>query len=684
MTEGATEKRAANSNRGRSGSALVHPQYRADIDGLRAIAVLAVVAFHAFPDSINGGFVGVDVFFVISGFLISTIILRSLEVGSFSLFEFYRRRIRRIFPALLLVLGFSLFAGWFLLLPDEFKQLGKHIASGAAFISNFVLWKEAGYFDNASETKPLLHLWSLSIEEQFYIFWPLLLWAAWKVRKWVPFLIVGITLISFFLNLTSIQQNTASAFYFPQTRFWELLIGAFLAWASLTKRRPNFLESKWIGLLSVAGGLVLVGAFVLTSERNAFPGWWALLPAIGTGLIVASGSEAFLNRKILSSRLLVSIGLISYPLYLWHWPLLSFGRIVSGGELSFAFRVSLVLISVCLAWLTYRFIELPIRNAERRMTRTGPLLLVMIALGGAGFGTYLVDGVGTYSMSADQFKTSMPTATMRDACFEIPYAYRKSGEWNCSFGAVEKSPELFIYGDSHALSLLPTIEKYAQRNSIHAVFAGASGCPPLLGVQSVRGESLVERFNCRKLNERIFEYVKTNKVKAVLLVARWSYYTGGTTRPDEVNYISDDESREPTLETSKVAFSRALKNTVEAYSNIGVHVFVIEDNPLQLVGPKVALRKARALSDSAINRFSVSRDEHARNNSTPVAEIRGVSGPLLSVISFDEVLCRPDICPLVLGNRFLYADSDHLSSVGAELVYPIIERSLLAIKWGTD
>jgi peptidoglycan/LPS O-acetylase OafA/YrhL len=219
---------------------LYHPKYRPDIDGLRAVAVLAVVAFHAFPSWAKGGFIGVDVFFVISGYLISIIIFENLERGTFSFTEFYARRIRRIFPALLLVLIVCLTIGWFTLLADEYKQLGKHTVAGAGFISNFILWNEAGYFDNSAETKPLLHLWSLGVEEQFYIFWPLLLWFAWKHKFSLLTLTILVALASFVLNIKGIKHDMVATFYSPQTRFWELLCGSLLSWITVYKKDVFF------------------------------------------------------------------------------------------------------------------------------------------------------------------------------------------------------------------------------------------------------------------------------------------------------------------------------------------------------------------------------------------------------------------------------------------------------------
>ena len=221
-------------------------QYRPDIDGLRAIAVLAVVAYHAFPAVFKGGFIGVDIFFVISGYLISTILFVDFSKGSFSFSNFYSRRIRRIFPVLILVLFSCFIFGWFVLTAEEYRQLGKHIAAGAGFISNITFWNEAGYFDNAADTKPLLHLWSLGIEEQFYIIWPLILWIVWKSRFSLPGLIILVGTTSFFLNMFGVNHDLVSTFYSPQTRFWELLSGSLLAWVVHDKGKADGLTALYL------------------------------------------------------------------------------------------------------------------------------------------------------------------------------------------------------------------------------------------------------------------------------------------------------------------------------------------------------------------------------------------------------------------------------------------------------
>lgn len=315
----------------------IHHKYRADIDGLRAIAVLAVVGFHAFPGRFKGGFIGVDIFFIISGFLISSILFSNLENDRFSFVEFYANRIKRIFPALIVVLSACFAFGWFVMFPDEYQQLGKHITAGSAFVSNFGFWQESGYFDTTSELKPLLHLWSLGIEEQFYIVWPLLLWLLWKKRFNLLILAVLITLVSFVYSVRTVLQDPVAAFYSPLSRCWELMIGSILAYQNLhqplwiegiAQRATSFLGGNGLmraskgsntlkDVMAFCGMALIVWGFLFITKEKPFPGSWALFPALGTYLIVAAGPQAYFNRTILSRRLLVWVGLISYPLYLW-------------------------------------------------------------------------------------------------------------------------------------------------------------------------------------------------------------------------------------------------------------------------------------------------------------------------------------------------------------------------------
>lgn len=374
-----------------SSTSMPLPAYRPDVDGLRAIAVLSVVAFHAFPTLLTGGFVGVDVFFVISGYLISLNIFGNLERGSFRFIDFYNRRIRRIFPALTLVLLVCLLVGWLVLMADEYAQLGLHVAAGAGFVSNFVLWAESGYFDTASEAKPLLHLWSLGIEEQFYIVWPLLVWAAYKANIRLGVMVIFFLIVSFTLNIGIVGTQPISAFYLPHNRFWELIIGALLAISVMNGSIDRlYASNRYKNPLAIFGLLLLSSMVYSLNKDSLFPGWWALLPTIGAALLISTRGS-WINNNILSHRVLVWFGLISYPLYLWHWPLLSFGRIIRNGDLEVSERLGLIFLSVVLAFFTYWYLEKYLRHKGRKVTVS--LFIGMCAVGFLGWNIHLREGL---------------------------------------------------------------------------------------------------------------------------------------------------------------------------------------------------------------------------------------------------------------------------------------------------
>ena len=361
--------------------------YRPEIDGLRAFAVLAVILFHAFPSLLAGGFIGVDIFFVISGYLISKIILKETALGKFTFISFYQRRIRRIYPALILVVAVTAIIGWFSLFPDELVQLFKHISLTTLFIANFGFWQEAGYFDNTAETKPLLHFWSLGVEEQFYIVWPLLL--LFFLRKFPAKFgasLVVFSVLSFICNIALLAEQKEAAFFLPFGRWWELAAGGVLASAETNNAYPaRYLVHKYnINLKGVsiedlmsASGFILITASALTfREHFDFPGFWALLPVSGSLLIIVAGQGSRINRFLLSNKIAVSIGLISYPLYLWHWPIFSYLHILKLASVeTLCAGIALTFI---LATATYHLIEKPIRT--RPASRYSAALLLASAI----------------------------------------------------------------------------------------------------------------------------------------------------------------------------------------------------------------------------------------------------------------------------------------------------------------
>jgi peptidoglycan/LPS O-acetylase OafA/YrhL len=463
----------------------LHPKYRPDIDGLRAIAVLSVLVFHVFPEWMPGGFIGVDVFFVISGYLISTIIFENVAQDRFSFKEFYIRRINRIFPALFLVLLASYVFGWFNLLADDFAQLGKHIAGGAGFISNLLLWNESGYFDKAAEVKPLLHLWSLGIEEQFYIFWPIFIYWISRWPKRVLPAIVIVAGLSFILNVVFISSFPVATFYSPLSRFWELLLGSLLAYWTLYSPAAKQISETSKNVASVIGLGLIIFAVCILNQKSLFPGWWALLPTIGAALLIAAGPMAWCNRHILSTRVMVWIGLISFPLYLWHWPLLALARLQEGDTVPVKDRAILVAISIVLAWLTYRFIEKPIRFNERYRTQKNvALVILMILVGYLGFNCFdrkgiefrhkfFIKQISTYTFDkvAEQRQR---TCFLMDAGDDLSHFSRSCIHDDRPF-------KLVLWGDSHGGSIYPGFSELERQNDqVSVTQFTAAGCGGLI------------------------------------------------------------------------------------------------------------------------------------------------------------------------------------------------------------
>jgi peptidoglycan/LPS O-acetylase OafA/YrhL len=479
-------------------------KYRPDIDGMRALAVLAVVIFHAFPLRFTGGFIGVDVFFVISGFLISSILFTQIENGNFSVRDFYVRRINRIFPALVVVLLSLLVFGWFALLSFEYEHLGKHIASAAIFISNFTLWSESGYFDSSAESKPLLHMWSLGIEEQFYIFWPLLLWFGFRKKVNIFSLTIFILLASFIYNLEVVHSNAAAAFYSPMTRFWELMSGSAIAWMQLKKyqrvqnlaamankylvmslfsdRRSDPMNTTLLNVSAGLGSAILVYGFVHMDRQLPYPGSWALLAVVGTVLMILAGPEAWLNKRILSQKVVVAIGLISYPLYLWHWPLLSLARVIENGLPARNLRLGLLAISIFLAWGTYQFLETPIRKSKNKTGIAMVIFAIMMATGLSGFWVFHKGGfpqrpqIASMTAFNEQFDGNWAYATNEICSERYPLAgAEKYGWWFCIMNR-NQAPTVLVLGNSFGNHLYPGL---AFNNSLkHQTILSIGACGP--------------------------------------------------------------------------------------------------------------------------------------------------------------------------------------------------------------
>jgi peptidoglycan/LPS O-acetylase OafA/YrhL len=508
-----------------------HLSYRADVDGLRAVAVLSVIGFHAFPRTIPGGFVGVDVFFVISGFLISGLILQGLRADRFSYVSFYARRIRRIFPALITVLTATLIGGSFMLFPDELKELGRQALASVGFVANFFFWSESGYFDASAPLKPLLHLWSLGIEEQFYIGWPLLLVFLYQRTRHLKWIFGALALASFLWNVLTVATSSESAFYLPMSRFWELLLGAMLALQAIEASQAGAADGSGLesgprdlkaDLLCV-GGLLLIGGTVLRlTEHLRFPGWWALLPTVGAALVIAGG-RGRVSRLLLGNKPMTFIGLISYPLYLWHWVLLSAVQYVSYQHASHTARLAAIALSFLLAWLTYVFIETPIRFGRRGESMVPRLATAALLVGAAAVTLNVSDGVAM----------RFPPAVRKLATFhyDAHHAYREdkcqlNGDQafaeldpTCVDSADHASRLIVLWGDSHVSSLYQGMRAAQRaRGDFRIAQFAASGCPPLLGVR------LGPRSDCMEFSEAAFERIQLLQPDTVIMGGAWYSY----------------------------------------------------------------------------------------------------------------------------------------------------------------
>jgi len=634
-----------------------HPKYRPDVDGLRAVAVLAVVGFHAFPGYFPGGFAGVDVFFVISGFLISTIIVGQVERGTFRIGDFYARRIKRIFPALALVLLACLALGWLLLLPPELEQLGKHVAAGAGFVSNLVLYREAGYFDTSAATKPLLHLWSLGIEEQFYVVWPVMLAGA-RARR-VPLVIGLVGVASFALNLALVHEHASAAFYLPLTRFWELLIGAALAW--MTLHPPEWwprVQARARGWMAFAGLALMTAGLLLLRAEQAFPGWRALLPTVGTVLLIAAGPDAFPNRTLLAWRPMVAIGLVSFPLYLWHWPLLTFARILEAGTPPARARVIAVIVSFALAWLTYRFVEAPIRRrapgARSPVPGLGLAVAGLFALGLAtmqarGFpearGPWNVTNLADAFTEADQFT---PACRARETAL-----YEPRFEPTLDFCHERRGPsapiDAVVVGDSHAGRIYSGL---LEASDLALVNFGRGSCLPFAEYEATNPGS-EQSFRCSPTMGLVLARTEELAPRALVL-------NGFFVRPYDGRVVP----RTPR------PLESIMRDTLTRVAARIPKIVVVLDVPELPFDPSYCvdrpLRRGEGRGRCPFGRARAVDEPRARYES----KLREAATGLPNVVFFDPaaVLCDAATCFAVEDRRLLYDDRHHLSRDGARRV----------------
>ena len=650
-------------------------RYRPDIDGLRALAVAVVVLFHAGVPGIPGGFVGVDVFFVISGYLITTNIHGDLLLSRFSIAGFYERRARRILPALFVML-LGAWMGASLFLPADLKLFAESAVATALSLSNVFFWRHSGYFDVGAGGSPLLHTWSLAVEEQFYIVFPIVLWLLGRLVRGrserLKLVLAALWAFSFGFSIWQVSHDERAAFYLPFDRAWELLTGALLAVAA-----PPAPERRWVreAMEATALALIVLPAALLSAEAP-FPGANALAPCGGVALIIWCGaSEQFgptLAGRLLQSPPLVGLGLISYSLYLWHWPLLVFARYYSFGRPGLALEASAVLAAVLIACASWAFVERPFR--QRVWLASRPTLLAgctasALALCGLGGAVALADGlpqrftpaVRAMAAGADDHNAQ------RDHCFSLTAADLNAGRY-CRIGTAGPTPTLAVWGDSHADALMSGFDALAQAHGVAGVALTHGSCPPLLGVEVHEREEN----GCPPLNASALGVIERLDIRKVVLAARWAGYAEGRLYIDGAPTVRMRRSGAQAFQAGDhVMFTAALADTFARLRNAGRQVFIVLPVPEAKRPIAETLALAAALHEGVD--LAPTRAAYDARQGYTRATIDRLSHQY-GVVEIDPAagLCGPKRCRVELQGRSLYYDADHLSRRGARLLEPLM------------
>ena len=623
------------------------PKNRPDIDGLRALAVIPVVLFHAEFAYFSGGYVGVDVFFVISGFLITAILHREMKAGTFSLVGFYERRSRRILPALFAMMALVAPLCWLTLLAKDLADFGQSVVAATTFAANILFYIKTDYFDAPALTKPLLHTWSLAVEEQFYIFFPLILFAAMRwARRWTFAIVAGLLLGSFAVGFWQAVNAPSAAFYLPLGRAWELMVGSLLALGLIERRLPQWA----LELCALAGLALVVASILLLDSQSLFPGPGALAPCIGTALLIyaGAGERLPLVSRALANRLFVFIGLISYSLYLWHWPIIvlwEYRFLPSDDALDAALLLGLIFLLSVLSW---KYVELPVR--EGRILGSRRSLFAAVAAGMAAFvllGSALALGRGFPERLPDEVQ-SLEQARLDRPEGRNCTRFGDADGFTCEVGAAGEA-DFLVWGDSHAITFWSALEAAGRTTGRSGLIASANGCPPLLGLER-RGQ---ER-DCGGFNRRVVDMVRERNIGTVFLVGNWPTYL---------------EARE----VSGAGFGEGLEATLSALR--GRRVFVVARVPGGRFDVPSGLARKRWFGASERMRLTV--PEYAAEQGPSIREFRRLRRQHRFTILYPHRrLCRYGRCMLEANGQILYSDQHHLTPAAGRLLEPMFVRAL--------
>lgn len=648
--------------------------YRPDIDGLRAVAVLAVVLFHAKLGAISGGYVGVDIFFVISGYLITSIVVREIGEGTFSLADFYERRIRRIFPALFVVVFASLIAGWNILTPKDYTDLARSAMNTAIFTSNFAFNQTAGYFAPAAEAQPLLHTWSLAVEEQFYVIAPLALWFLYRLTSgWRALIFAILGLASLAWSAYGVSNEWSSAFYLLPSRAWELMLGMALA----MRLFPSVGSRGLANILGGAGLAMIASAMLLFTDHTPFPGLAALLPCVGAAFVIHSATSVpTIMQRLLSASPMVAVGKISYSLYLWHWPLLAYATYEWGDEFGTRERLALIALAFVLSALTWAFVEQPARKrradvTQRRVFITGGAAIALCLIAGLSI-TQTHGVVWRLSPAAQAFAASVPIKIRAKTFCKKDAANETHAESYCYIGDMQKAETSFVlWGDSHALAAGGAFSNVAEALGRRGAFVVTGGCPPLLGLEAFPGNRFTK---CLGSASAVSKLLEQPSVRDVVIMARWALYAEGTGNAGETNvsvrrFVEADEKR------NRSEFVRLLRETVAAIAATGRRVTLLASVPeLPYNLPSAVIKD---MMHGRTRDYSISRATFESRQ----AGVRGVLAELstlpgVRVLYPDRILCDEKSCQTLENGAALYMDDDHLSPRGAEKLKSMLQEAL--------
>jgi peptidoglycan/LPS O-acetylase OafA/YrhL len=653
--------------------------YRPDVDGLRAVAVLSVILCHFGVAGFRGGYVGVDVFFVISGFLITSIVLRDIATGSFSLGHFYERRARRILPVFLLVALVASLGSLILFLPADLLAFGKSLLASAVFSTNLLFWQEGGYFAAPSEMKPLLHTWSLSIEEQFYVFFPLLLsFASRRAPRRLKALLI-LSLIGSLALCVWATGRREFAFYSLPSRAWELMVGALLAVSGDRVRLSPRLQAV-IGVAGLVGIAVCVGLY---SNRTLFPGIAATLPCLAAAAIIVSGPDTGPAAWLLSRRPSVFIGKISYSLYLWHWPLLVFAKYYLVRPLSGAETVALLATTVVFSVISWRFVETPFRHPRiQGATRRGVLTRAAVGLLAVGLGgAWLVAGAGLPGRVPPEVLALVKAQTDRDrvkpACVAAILGQHEAVAPDCRLGATTQALSFVLWGDSHAAAASGAVSNEAATAGRAGVLLSMPGCPPLTDTNVTRGFGAYPE--CRKFVNRVMTYLESNEaLQTVVIVSRWSVYIHGepggegdpVAGPDPL--LLDEQGHATTPDARAAVLERALRRTAERLQRKGKRVYV--SDPLPEPGWDVPVTLARRAWFQPLMPISgPSRAAYLARNQLALSAIAPLARDgTIKELSPQDLLCGTAFCVLREGATLFYSDGNHVSRAGGLRIAPAL------------